>query len=100
MGSLLFERGRSLSLTAPVVGAFAYQCVVVAFFSYLLWFWMIHRFAVSRLTSFTFLAPLFSVILSGLVLKEPLPLLLWAGLALVGAGIYLVNRPRKVPEQG
>ncbi len=98
-GSLLFERGRSLSLTAPVLGAFAYQCVVVAFFSYLLWFWMIHHFAVSRLASFTFLVPLLSVILAGLVLREPIPLLLWLGLALVGAGIYLVNRPPKIAQQ-
>jgi drug/metabolite transporter (DMT)-like permease len=98
--SLLFERGQSLSLTPPVVGALAFQIIVVAFFSYLLWFWMIHRFAVSRLTAFTFLAPLFGVILGGLVLKEAIPLLLWVGLALVGAGIYLVNRPSKVPERG
>ncbi len=98
-GSLLFERGRSLSLTTPVLGAFAYQCIVVAFVSYLLWFWMIHHFAVSRLASFTFLVPLLSVILAGLVLQEPIPLLLWLGLALVGAGIYLVNRPPKIAQQ-
>jgi drug/metabolite transporter (DMT)-like permease len=96
---LLFERGESLSLSAPVLGAFGYQCLVVAFFSYLLWFWMIHRFPVSRLAAFTFLAPMFGVILSGLVLREPIPLLLWVGLVLVGAGIYLVNRPPKVAEQ-
>jgi drug/metabolite transporter (DMT)-like permease len=96
---LLFEQGQSLSLTPPVLGAFAYQCIVIAFFSYLLWFWMIHRFAVSRLASFTFLAPLFSVILAGLVLSERIPLLLWLGLALVGGGIYLVNRPPKVHGQ-
>jgi drug/metabolite transporter (DMT)-like permease len=100
LGSLLFERGQPLSLTAPVLGALAFQIILVAFFSYLLWFWMIHRFAVSRLAAFTFLAPLFGVILGGLVLKEAIPLLLWAGLALVGAGIYLVNRPSGVPEQG
>ncbi|MBN1762776.1 MAG: DMT family transporter [Methanomicrobia archaeon] len=90
---LIFELDEPLSLNTLVLGAIGYQCVVVAFFSYLLWFWMIHRFPVSRLTAFTFLAPLFGVILSGLVLKEPLPLLLWLGLILVGAGIYLVNRP-------
>jgi drug/metabolite transporter (DMT)-like permease len=96
----LFERGEAVTLTLPVVGAFAYQCLVVAFFSYLLWFWMIHQYAVSRLAAFTFLAPLFGVVLSGLVLREPLPLLLWLGLALVGAGIYLVNRPARVAEAG
>jgi drug/metabolite transporter (DMT)-like permease len=73
---------------------------VVASFSYLLWFWMIHHFPVSRLAAFTFLTPMFGVILGGLVLREPIPLLLWVGLVLVGAGIYLVNRPPKVAEQG
>ncbi len=97
---LIFQRSQPLALTAPVVGAFAYQCLVVAFFSYILWFWMIHRFTVSRLHAFTFLAPLFGVLLSGLILREAIPLLLWAGLVLVGAGIYLVNRPPKVAEQG
>lgn len=92
---LLFERSGALSLTPPVVGAFAYQCLLVAFFSYLFWFWMIHRFSVSRLAAFTFLAPLFGVILSGLVLRESIPLLLWIGLVLVAAGIYLVNRPQR-----
>ena len=98
-GWMIFERDVPLSLNVLVLGAIGYQCAVVAFFSYLLWFWMIHRFPVSRLTAFTFLAPLFGVILSGLVLKEPLPLLLWFGLLLVGAGIYLVNRPTKFVEQ-
>jgi drug/metabolite transporter (DMT)-like permease len=95
----VFQRGQPLSLTASVVGAFAYQCLVVAFFSYILWFWMIHRFPASRLHAFTFLAPLFGVLLSGLILREAIPFLLWIGLALVGAGIYVVNRPPKVPEQ-
>lgn len=97
---LVFQRGEPLSLTAPVVMAFGYQCVVVAFFSYLLWFWMIHRFSVSRLAAFTILTPLFGVILGGLILREHIPLLLWVGLGFVGAGIYLVNRPPRVPEQG
>lgn len=92
---LLFQRDMLLSLTAPVLAAFGYQSVVVAFFSYLLWFWMIHRFSVSRLAAFTFLAPLFGVILSGTILRESIPPPLWLGLGLVGAGIYLVNRPRQ-----
>lgn len=98
-GSLIFERGQSLSLTAPVLGAFAFQCVVVAFLSYLLWFWMIHHFSVSRLSAFTFLTPLFGVLLGGLILGEDIPLLLWLGLLLVGAGIYLVNRPETASEE-
>ncbi|NIS71513.1 MAG: EamA family transporter [Proteobacteria bacterium] len=78
LSSLRFERGYSLGLNVPVLMAFAYQCSVVAFFSYLLWFWMIYRFSVSRFTAFTFLAPYFGVIFSELILDEPLPLMLWA----------------------
>ena len=92
---LLFQRSDPVALTGPVVGAFLYQSLIVAFVSYLAWFWMIHRYSVSRLAAFTFLSPLFGVILSGLILKEPTPLLLWLGLLLVGAGIYLVNRPQR-----
>jgi drug/metabolite transporter (DMT)-like permease len=93
---LIFQRTDPVNLTGPVVGAFLYQSVIVASFSYLVWFWMIHSFSVSRLASFTFLTPLFGVLLSGLVLKESIPLLLWVGLLLVAGGIYLVNRPRRV----
>lgn len=92
------ERGQPLSLTPPVLVAFAYQCLVVALFSYLLWFWMILRFPVSRLAAFTFMTPAFGVILSALVLREPTPPLLLGGLALVAAGIFLVNRPEKVSQ--
>ena len=96
VGSFLLESNKAVNLTPLVVSAIVYQTVVVAFFSYLLWFWMIHRFQVSRLAAFTFLAPLFGVVMSGLLLKEALTFQLWIGFALVSAGIYLVNRP--VPE--
>jgi drug/metabolite transporter (DMT)-like permease len=98
-GWLIFELKAPFSPNGLVLGAIGYQCAVVAFFSYLLWFWLIHRFPVSRLTAFTFFAPLFGVILSGLILKEAIPLMLWLGLVLVGTGIYLVNRPPTAAEQ-
>lgn len=92
-GWLLFEWGLPLKLDGLVVGALVYQSVVIAFASYLMWFWMIHRYQVSRLAAFTFLTPISGVILSAVVLKESLTALLLVGLVLVAAGIYLVNRP-------
>jgi drug/metabolite transporter (DMT)-like permease len=77
-----------------------YQCVIVAFVSYLLWFRMIHSYPVSRLAAFTFLTPLFGVILSALFLGESLTWSLWTGLGLVAAGIYLVNRPYAPQSRG
>lgn len=91
-GVVVFERGATLSLTPMVVGALVYQSVIVAFISYLGWFWMIHRFQVSRLTAFTFLTPLCGVVLSGVILGETLTIFLWVGFSLAAAGIYLVNR--------
>ncbi|MCA1784375.1 MAG: DMT family transporter [Desulfobacteraceae bacterium] len=92
LGSLLFEHDYTIHLSAVVLWAMAYQIVVVAFFSYTLWFWMIHNFAVSGLTAFTFLAPLFGVVFGAVILHEPVSMTVWFGLALVCTGIYLVNR--------
>ena len=98
IGWLLLESGKSLNPGILVCCAFAYQVVVVAVFSYLLWFWMIHRFPVTRLAAFTFLAPLSGVALSALLLRETIPVTLYLGLGLVAAGLYLVNRPEAVEE--
>jgi drug/metabolite transporter (DMT)-like permease len=94
VGWLMLDLGKPIVLTAPVMGALFYQSLLVAFFSYLLWFWMIHTYAVSRLAAFIFLAPLFGVLLGGILQGDPLPLQLWIGLACVAGGIYLVNRPQ------
>jgi drug/metabolite transporter (DMT)-like permease len=99
LASLIFEWGQPLYLTVQVILAFAYQCLVVAFWSYLLWLWLIHRFAVSRLSVFTFLVPFCGVIVSGLVLHETPPPGLWLGLGFVAAGIYLVNRREKISRR-
>lgn len=95
-GWLLIDMGKPVTITAPVLGALFYQSLIVAFFSYLLWFWMIHTYAVSRLVAFIFLAPLFGVLLGGIMQGDPLPVQLWVGLGFVAGGIYLVNRPQRV----
>lgn len=93
LGSLIFEYDKGLSLSGPIIAAFAFQVFVVAFFSYILWFWMIIQYPVSKLTAFTFLAPLFGVIMGSVILSEPVTPLVWVGMALVGGGIYVINRP-------
>jgi drug/metabolite transporter (DMT)-like permease len=92
IGSFFFELPADLDPTPLVLASLFYQSVVVAFASYLVWFWLIHRHTVSRLAAFTFMAPLFGVILAGLVLKEPVTVSIWMGLACVACGVYVVNR--------
>jgi len=82
-------------LDALAVGSLLFQGVVIAFASYLAWFWLLTRYYAGRLAVFSFLAPLFGVAFGVLLLGERMsPTFAFAAL-LVGAGIGLVNlRPR------
>jgi drug/metabolite transporter (DMT)-like permease len=92
LASLVFEWGLPVSFTKPMIAALLYQSALVAFASYLAWFWLLHRYQASRLSAFTFLTPIFGVILSSIFLHEQLTIFLGIGLVLVTSGIYLVNR--------
>ena len=72
--------------------AIAYQCVIVAFMSYLVWFDLMGKHPVSLLAAFTFFAPVLGVFISGVfILGEPLSANFFTALALVAAGMILVN---------
>lgn len=85
------ERG-IVAPTPLVLGMLAYQVVVVAFASYLAWFWLISRYPAGRLSSFSFLTPLFGLLAGALLLGEPVTWALALALLLVALGIALVNR--------
>lgn len=68
------------------------QTVIGAFASYLAWMWMLRHYPATRISSFTFLTPLFALVFGVALLKEPLTLQLVLALAGVGLGILLVNR--------
>jgi drug/metabolite transporter (DMT)-like permease len=82
-------------LSTPVLAAFAYTVVVVAFASYVAWFWLVRNYPPTRISAFTFLSPVFGVIAGSLMLGEAFTPSLAAALALIAFGIYLVNRPRR-----
>jgi drug/metabolite transporter (DMT)-like permease len=77
--------------TVPVLAALAYQAVVVAFASYLAWFWLLRRYPASDLAPFLFWTPLFGVLAGWLLLGDPLSGTLGAAAVLIALGIYLVN---------
>ncbi|RYF75553.1 MAG: DMT family transporter, partial [Comamonadaceae bacterium] len=70
----------------------ALQTVIGAFASYLAWMWMLRHYPATRISSFTFLTPLFALIFGVVLLKEPLTLQLLLALVGVALGIVLVNR--------
>lgn len=93
LASLVKGEAGIVLMTPLIAGCIVYQTVWVAFVTYLAWFWLIRHYPPSRLAAFTFLTPLFGVLAGGLLLSEPITGGLLVALVLVGAGIYLVNRP-------
>ncbi len=91
VSALMGEPG-VFNLTPLVLACLLFQGVVVAFASYMAWFWLIARYPVSILSGYTFVAPVFGVIAGVLVLGEPVTGQLIGGAMLVAAGIYMVNR--------
>lgn len=79
-------------VTPVVLAALAYQALIVAFVSYLAWFWLLEHYPASGLASFSFWTPLFGVLAGWLVLGERLTGQLGGAAVLVAVGIYLVNR--------
>ncbi len=83
------------ALTPLVLACLAYQIVLVAFASYLAWFWLVAHYPAGRLAAFSFLTPLFGVLAGALLLAEKVTAALAIALMLVAIGIWLVNRPPK-----
>lgn len=97
LAALAFERGFAIRVTPLVAWSLAYQTIVIASISYLIWYWMIARFHVTNLVVFTMLTPLFGVVAGALILGEDLSSWLLLGLVLVLAGIYLVTGQTRKP---
>jgi drug/metabolite transporter (DMT)-like permease len=76
-----------LAMTSIVLQAF-----IGAFATYLIWMWMLGRYPATKMSSFTFLVPIFALGGGVVFLKEPLTASLGIALAGVAAGIVLVNR--------
>jgi len=94
LASLALGEPGVMRLTPLAVTSLLYQGVIVAFASYLVWFWLLTRYLAGRLAVFGFLTPLAGVAFGVLLLGERVTLLFGLGALLVGGGIALVNAPR------
>ena len=94
VGAIVFDERIAATPSAVAIGAFAYQTIYVVSITFTIWFILVVRYSAARLSVFTFLAPLFGVAAGHLVLGEPLTPAFVVAVALVAAGLLLVNRPR------
>lgn len=91
--ALLF--GESISHPpAPLsIALMAFQAIWVVGTTFTLWFALVKTYSASKLSSFTFITPLFGVVGSYFVMHDSLSLAFGAAALLVIAGLFLVNRP-------
>jgi drug/metabolite transporter (DMT)-like permease len=90
--SLALGETWSLHYSAYAWGSLAAQTAIGAFASYLAWMWLLRHYPATQVSSFTFLTPVFALVLGVALLHEPLTLQLVLALCGVAAGIVLVNR--------
>jgi drug/metabolite transporter (DMT)-like permease len=93
-GALVLGEPGVVRWSALAFASLFYQGAVVAFASYLVWFWLLTRYLAGRLAVFAFLTPLAGVAFGVLLLGDPLTPLFGLAAALVAVGIVLVNVPR------
>jgi len=96
--SLILEPQWITRIDFTIATSLFYQSVIVAFLSYFIWFKLIHRYAVSRLSAFTFFTPVFGVLFGILFLSEEFTHSLMIGLPLVSLGIFFVNWRRRTQK--
>jgi drug/metabolite transporter (DMT)-like permease len=94
VASWLMGEAGVMAITPIAVASLLYQGAIVAFATYLAWFWLLTRYLAGRLAVFGFLTPLFGVMMGAVVLAEPLRPAFLGALAMVGVGIALVNARR------
>jgi len=98
--SFVLEPHPFFAVTGVTVSMVVFQAAVAVSFSYMAWLALMRRYSASAMQSFTFLTPAWGVLLGVLVLGEEVQALVLVGIALVGLGIYLVNRPARRTRPG
>ena len=94
LASLAMGEPGVVSLSAVAIASLVYQGAIIAFASFLIWFWLLRRYLASRLSVLSFLTPLFGVLCGVVFLGEPLTGYFLVAVVLVAAGIVLVNLRR------
>jgi drug/metabolite transporter (DMT)-like permease len=94
MASWLMGETGITGINGLVLASLAYQAVIVAFASYLAWFWLLTRYLAARLSVLSFLTPLFGMLSGVVFLSEPLSAHFALAALLIAAGIALVNLRR------
>lgn len=90
-GLALLTGQAHLNPTPTVWASLAFHTVIVSFLSFLVWFWLLRQYMASRLGVFSFLTPLFGILLGAWLLNERIEPSFLMGSFPVLLGIVLVS---------
>lgn len=98
LAALIWDDAMITNLDAEVVLALLYQALVTASFGFIAWNTLIRRYGATALHSFVFVMPIAGVFFGVVLLDEPLTPHILAAIALIVAGIVVVNGGRKTEK--
>lgn len=99
LAGYIWDGGMVRSLDSAVTMSLLYQALVTASFGFIAWNTLLRKYGATALHSFVFVMPLSGVFFGVVMLGEPVTPHLLASIALIVAGIAVINGRRKtVPE--
>lgn len=81
-----------VNLTYKGIISFIYLSVFVAYFAYFLWYYALKRISISRLTTFSNISPLLTVLFSIIFLGEHISIYFLIGSLITLIGLFLMHR--------
>ncbi len=93
VASWLFGEKITHMPSALSISLLAYQAIWVVGCTFVIWFALVKTYSPSKLSSFTFITPLFGVVAAYFIMHDTLTIAFGVAALLVIAGLYLVNKP-------
>ncbi len=96
--SAIVERDRPIAWTTEFVSLLIFLAVIGTSLTTAIWYWLVQRSDVGRLTLFLFLVPVLGIVMAALLFGERVSPLEVAGITLtvIGIGIATADRPEKL----
>lgn len=94
--AFLFDKPMMNAPGGGVLAAILYQGLITGSFGFVAWNVLLQRYGAVSLHTFIFIMPVVGVLLSGLMLKEPITGNILIALAFIGTGIFVTQFSKKV----
>jgi drug/metabolite transporter (DMT)-like permease len=97
--SLVFDNPFALRPSVPAISSLLILSLLGTAFAYILYYWLIEHTGATRTALVTYLIPITGIVWGALLLSEPIEWEAIVGLALIIAGVGLVNRQSAPPRE-